>query len=195
MRPLRILVVEDDAMISTLLAEMLASMGHSVCAITTTETDTVSAAVYHRPDIMIVDALLREGSGVSAVKTISREQAIPHLFISGAALQLRDPNAVVLRKPFRGPELVDAIDRALSLAEANLAALKHERLTTIQRILGLPRISPPHRVCVVSEPAPACAARASQVSRATKRCRSALRCDESALWFVFGADFGKGVRP
>ena len=33
MKVLRILVVEDDAMIALLLAEMFAAMGHDVCAI------------------------------------------------------------------------------------------------------------------------------------------------------------------
>ena len=37
MRPLRILLVDDDAMIGTLLAELLDEMGHVVCGIEATE--------------------------------------------------------------------------------------------------------------------------------------------------------------
>lgn len=77
-----------------------------------TEIDTVAAADYHRPNVMIVDAQLREGPGVSAAKTIAREQAIPHQFISGTALQMRNPNAFLLGKPFKGAELIDAIDHS-----------------------------------------------------------------------------------
>ena len=122
MKQLRILVVEDDFMIGTLLAETLVSMGHCVCAISATETDAVAAAVYHRPDFMIVDVQLREGSGISAMRTILRERAIPHLFVSGAAIQPGTMNSLVLRKPFREPELAAAVDRASS-AGANIPAL------------------------------------------------------------------------
>ena len=122
---LRILLVEDDAVIGTLLAEMLASMGHSVCAITASEADAVAAAVYHRPDFMIVDAHLREGSGISAMRTISRDRAVPHLFVSGAFIKPDRPSAIVLRKPFREPEFVRAIGRVLSRGDAGV----HESIT------------------------------------------------------------------
>jgi CheY-like chemotaxis protein len=118
MRKLRILLVEDDAVIATLLAEMLESLGHSVCAIAATQADAVSEAVYHRPEFMIVDAQLREGSGISAMRTISRQRATPHLFVSAASIRPCRPDAILLRKPFRELELVGAIGRALSLASS-----------------------------------------------------------------------------
>jgi CheY-like chemotaxis protein len=37
MKALRVLVVEDNAIIGMLLAEMLAEMGHDVCGLETTE--------------------------------------------------------------------------------------------------------------------------------------------------------------
>ena len=45
MKALRVLVVEDDAMIAMLLADMFAGMGHDVCAIEATEAGAVAAAV------------------------------------------------------------------------------------------------------------------------------------------------------
>jgi len=45
MRALRVLVVEDNAIIGMLLAEVLAGMGHDVCAIEATEADAVTAAL------------------------------------------------------------------------------------------------------------------------------------------------------
>ena len=44
MAALRVLVVEDDAIIGALLAEMLEGMGHDVCAVEATEADAVTAA-------------------------------------------------------------------------------------------------------------------------------------------------------
>ena len=72
MKALRVLVIEDDALIAMLLTEMLAGMGHDVCATAATEAEAVSAATRYDPDLMIVDAGLGRGSGVSAVEEILR---------------------------------------------------------------------------------------------------------------------------
>jgi CheY-like chemotaxis protein len=118
MKALRVLVIEDDALIAMLLSELLAGMGHDVCATAATEADAVTAATRHRPDLMIVDARLGRGSGVSAVEEILRAGPVAHLFISGDAekVQTRQPDAVVVGKPFREAELARAIDMALAAA-------------------------------------------------------------------------------
>jgi DNA-binding response OmpR family regulator len=114
MRALRILVAEDDAMIGLLLADVLDGMGHSSW-IVATEAETVAAANDYRPDLMIVDAQLGEGSGIAAVRHIVRCGAVPHLFVSGDAARvlMLQPGAVVLQKPFREAELEQAIGHAL----------------------------------------------------------------------------------
>ena len=116
MQTLRVLVIEDDALIAMLLAELLAGMGHEVCATAATEAEAVSAAARHRPDLMIVDAGLGHGSGVAAVEEILRAGPVAHLFLSGDAgrVQTRRPDAIVVRKPFREAELARAIDNALA---------------------------------------------------------------------------------
>jgi len=118
MKALRVLVIEDDALIAMLLAELLAGMGHDVCATAATEAEAVSAAARHRPDLMIVDAGLGRGSGVAAVEEILRAGPIAHVFVSGDAgsVRTRQPDAVVVRKPFREAELARAIDLALVAA-------------------------------------------------------------------------------
>jgi two-component system, response regulator PdtaR len=115
MTPLHVLVVEDDVMIGALLAEMLAEMGHDVYAVETTEAAAVAAAGRSRPQLMIVDVGLGEGSGVSAVEAILRSGPIPHVFMSGddSRVRLLRPGAVTLRKPFRERDLFRAIHRAL----------------------------------------------------------------------------------
>jgi CheY-like chemotaxis protein len=118
MKSLRVLVVEDNALIAMLLAQLLDGMGHDVCGTAATEAEAVIAASRHRPDLMIVDASLGPGSGVSAVDKILREGPLAHVFISGDAerVRARKPSAVVLRKPFRKAELASAIDLALAAA-------------------------------------------------------------------------------
>jgi CheY-like chemotaxis protein len=112
----RVLVVEDDAVIAMLLSEVLVGMGHDVCAIEATEADAVAAAGRWRPDLMIVDARLGEGSGVTAVEEILRSGHVPHVFVSGDALrvQVLRPGALVIQKPFCESDLARAIQSALA---------------------------------------------------------------------------------
>jgi CheY-like chemotaxis protein len=115
MKALRVLVVEDDAMVGMLLAEVLTGMGHDVCANEATETDAVAAAARCSPDMMIVDVMLGDGSGVSAVAEILRTGFVPHVFVSGDTSRVRAfrPHAVVLQKPYSEPDLAQAMQRAL----------------------------------------------------------------------------------
>ncbi len=110
MMPLRILLVEDDAVISALLAELLAECGHHVCGTAATETEAVAAAARHAPDLMIVDAHLQSGSGVSAMETILRHSAMPHIFMTGGSRRSIPAGTVVLHKPFGKAALTAALE-------------------------------------------------------------------------------------
>ena len=113
-RRLRIQIVEDDALIGLLLGDMLELMGYEVCAIEATEIAAVSAAARCEPDLLIVDANLWEGSGVSAVDQILAKGFVPHVFVTGDLRGVLDrrPAAIVISKPFTEKTLSDAIDRA-----------------------------------------------------------------------------------
>jgi CheY-like chemotaxis protein len=119
MKALQILVVEDDSLIAMLLVETLAEMGHGVCGVEATERGAIMAALRCRPDLIIVDAQLREGNGISAVDEILGSGFVPHLFVSGNIKEVlaRRPCAVAIEKPFRESELDQAIQRALHAAE------------------------------------------------------------------------------
>jgi len=113
MTPLNILVVEDDAMIGAVLAEMLAGLGHETGPIQTTEEGAVAAAALRKPDLMIVDLKLAEGTGVATVERISRGGPIPHVFMSGNGPFTTTNSNVLLTKPFREADLIRAISHAL----------------------------------------------------------------------------------
>jgi DNA-binding response OmpR family regulator len=121
MKALRVLVVEDDILIGMLLADTLGAMGYEVCAIEATETGAVAAAARCKPGLMIVDARLRDGSGVSAVEEILRTGWVPHVFISGetSTVQALRPGSIVIRKPFRDMDLHGAIQRALGASASS----------------------------------------------------------------------------
>lgn len=115
MPALRILIVEDEALIGLLFADLLGSMGHNVCAVAANEIDAVAAAARYLPDLMIVDVRLGLGSGLAAVAEILRARFIPHVFVSGdpSAVHTLRPDAVTLQKPFFASDLTRAIQRAL----------------------------------------------------------------------------------
>ncbi len=114
MKALRVLVVEDNAIIGMLLGDMLAEMGYDVCGIETTEAAAVAAALRCRPDMMIVDARLGNGSGVAAMRAILLNGPMPHLFISGGDVEADSTDVVVLQKPFLERQLAHAMQRVLA---------------------------------------------------------------------------------
>ena len=105
------MLVEDDAVISALVTDVLAELGHDVCATARTESEAIDAAAWHAPDLMIVDAYLQAGSGVSAMNAILQRTAMPHIFMTGGSRQIIPPHATVLHKPFGTAGLTAALDR------------------------------------------------------------------------------------
>jgi DNA-binding response OmpR family regulator len=118
MTKLRVLIIEDEPIIAMLLAEVLTEQGYDVADIASTEEEAIRAAARHRPDIMIVDARLRQGSGLTAVSEIIAQGFIPHVFMSGDRLTktVLGPEAIMLQKPFQEADLLRAIAQALGQA-------------------------------------------------------------------------------
>jgi two-component system, response regulator PdtaR len=115
MANLRILIIEDEPIIAMLFEELLRELGHDVVGIANTEAAAVAAALKHQPDLMFVDAHLGEGSGIVAVEDILRTGFIPHIFTSGdvSSVSAQKPDAIVISKPFREFDLVNAIETAM----------------------------------------------------------------------------------
>jgi two-component system, response regulator PdtaR len=116
MKKLRVMIVEDDGVIAGLLGELIEALGHKVCASEASESGAVAAADRSKPDLMIVDANLQNGSGIGAVETITGIRYVPHIFVTGDAKTVRTlkPHATVLQKPYFEFDLVLAIQSALS---------------------------------------------------------------------------------
>ena len=115
MKPLRVLVVEDDLIIGPLLAETLEELGHEVCAVEVDAAVAVVAARRCHPDLMILDVGLGEAIGIAAVREILKEGFVPHVFVTGDLVRNLSlgPDAVLLQKPYRGSDIVTAIARAV----------------------------------------------------------------------------------
>ena len=123
MKALTILVAEDDALQALMLGDILEEMGHKVCAVTSTVSGAVAAMARYRPNLLIVDAWLKDGSGLTVIDKVCKDGHVPHLYASGdiARIQLARPEAVVIQKPYHVVELEAAIERAM-LAEPHGAS-------------------------------------------------------------------------
>ena len=112
---LRILLVEDDGMISMLMTMMLEEMGFNVCATASSEADAIREAERTVPDLIVTDVNLAKGSGTAAIAAICRKRPTPHVFVSADAGAARDlnPNALVLEKPFHYADLGRAISQVM----------------------------------------------------------------------------------
>ena len=114
-KPLRVLIVEDDLIIGPLLAETIEQLGHIVCAVEIDGAAALSAAKRCLPDLMIVDIGLKEASGIAAVEQILKHGFVPHVFVTGDDLRglPLPPEAILIQKPYRSSDLVSAIARAI----------------------------------------------------------------------------------
>ncbi len=113
MKALRILVVEDDALIALLLAEMLKEMGHEPCGAAATEDSAVTQAASTQPDLIIMDVFLTSGGGVAAITRILQAGPVPHIMMTGAAVARLRPGGVLLEKPFMQRDLARALQAAV----------------------------------------------------------------------------------
>ncbi len=111
---LRILIVEDEAIIALLLGDLLADMGHDVCATASTAAEAVAAAAAHRPELMIVDVNLAGESGIASVDAIQAQRPTPCIFVSGDdhVLATLAARGEVLSKPYQPQQIARAIAQA-----------------------------------------------------------------------------------
>ena len=118
MNALRVLVIEDDALLGFMLGEVVEEFGYKVLAIETTQAGAVAAARTTRPDLMIVDVRLQSGNGIAAVTEICANGFVPHVFLTGdmAEVQSQRPDAIAIHKPFLEADLARAISRAMTMA-------------------------------------------------------------------------------
>ncbi len=108
---LSVLIIEDEIIIGMLLGDLLADMGHEVCAIATTIAEAVTSAAAHRPNLMIVDVNLGRESGIAAADTICAVSDIACIFVSGddAILKTLTARGEVMPKPYQKRHLERAI--------------------------------------------------------------------------------------
>jgi AmiR/NasT family two-component response regulator len=72
MRPLRVLIIEDEALIAMDLEQVLLELGHTVVGIATTKAEAIGMALSEKPELALVDIHLDDGpTGIEAATLIA----------------------------------------------------------------------------------------------------------------------------
>lgn len=114
--PLRILLVEDEALVAMLVEDALVAQGHVVTGIADTRADALALADADRPDLALCDVRLAQGDCGRGVATTLAERGIPCLFLSGNCPDISDHPLILgcVAKPFQSATLAGVIDAALA---------------------------------------------------------------------------------
>jgi CheY-like chemotaxis protein len=117
---LRVLIVEDEALIASLIEDYLIDLGCEVVGPAMHMTDAVQLAREAAFDGATLDVNI-VGEKVYPVADILTERGIPFVFMTGygqAGLRKCDGGCPVLQKPYRLEQLVDILARWRRLREA-----------------------------------------------------------------------------
>lgn len=116
--PLRVLVVEDEAMVAALLQEIIMEAGGEVVGTISSGLASVGAAAVTRPDVIVMDIGLPGMDGIDAAAIIRARYAIPSVLISGKdsgaqiAERLGHVRIAYVKKPIQADELCEALIEA-----------------------------------------------------------------------------------
>ena len=108
---LRILVVEDEMLVSMLVEDMLADFGCSVVGPAADLAEAMELARTGDFDAALLDVNLG-GKAIFPVADLLRERGLPFVFASGygeAGIEASHRGAPVLQKPFRESDLSKAL--------------------------------------------------------------------------------------
>lgn len=137
MRPLRIVIADNESIIRMDLKEMLEEAGHTVVGEAVNGQKAVELAKKYRPDLVIMDVKMPNMDGITAAKLISAKKLAPVLLLTAFSqkeiVEKAKESGVLayLVKPVKEANLFPAIEIALSRfgemqeLEKELEDLKH----------------------------------------------------------------------
>ena len=118
---IKVLIIEDEPIISLDLQSIVREMGHNVVATATTRDEAVREARRTEPGLVLADIKLADGSsGIDAVRQILSEVDVPIVFITAYPERLltgeRPEPTFLVTKPFVPETVRVAISQALLFA-------------------------------------------------------------------------------
>ena len=113
-----VMIIEDESIIAMHLQSIVEDLGHRVTGIATTRTEAVALAKRSRPDLILADIRLADGSsGIDAVKDLLAEFDLPVIFITAYPERLltgeRPEPTYLITKPFLPETVTATIGQAL----------------------------------------------------------------------------------
>lgn len=80
----KILVVEDDLLLSMLNTKHLQRMGHTVVNAVTNGKDAIESVIRYKPDIILMDIRIKgDMDGIETMMEISKFSNIPVIYLTG----------------------------------------------------------------------------------------------------------------
>lgn len=122
-KKLRILLVDDEAIIRLDLREMLKEHGHQIVAEASDGEMAIELAAQHQPDLIIMDIKMPKLDGLEAVARINAERRIPTIMLTAYSQPELVEKAVglgvfaFLVKPIKEHDLLPTLEVALARAE------------------------------------------------------------------------------
>jgi two-component system OmpR family response regulator len=115
----RILVVDDERTVLTVLSTLLGRMGHQ-CLSTTSAFEALAVADRYRPELLVVDVTMPEMTGEALVRELrvrTGDHCPPVVFVSGYAECDVEPTPDLrmrfVTKPFGMADLAEAVGALL----------------------------------------------------------------------------------
>jgi len=118
----RVMIIEDEAIISMDIAAIVREMGHAVTGIAATRWEAVDLAARERPDLILADIQLADrSSGIDAVNDILKlVDDVPVIFITAFPERLltgiRPEPAFLITKPYHEEQVRSAVSQAMFFA-------------------------------------------------------------------------------
>jgi CheY-like chemotaxis protein len=122
-----VMIIEDEAIIALHIRSIVEGLGHSVTGIARTRTEAVALAERTRPELVLADISLADGSsGIDAVKDILSAMSVPVIFITAFPERLltgeRPEPTYLITKPFEPETVIATIGQALLVHRERTAA-------------------------------------------------------------------------
>lgn len=119
----RILIIEDEPIIAMDIESIVVELGHQSVGIADTRDQAVEMAEAHRPDLILSDIQLADGSsGVDAAHEILAKFEVPLIFITAFPERLltgeRPEPTFLITKPFKRSAVQAAVSQALFFGSA-----------------------------------------------------------------------------
>ncbi|MCB4824971.1 response regulator [Roseicella aerolata] len=120
---MRILVVEDEALIALMLTESLERAGHEVMGPAATLDEALALCEPAPPELALLDVDLQDGSnGVDVARALFERWGVLSIFASGQLMEARRVRDIALgyiRKPYEAETVLRSVEMAREMLDGH----------------------------------------------------------------------------